>query len=1006
MPTNAKEAELRERILNLRLPTTVERVLFFPDYALEQVLTKDVVAEVIEASGIPIHDRINAADDIIGGAQKIFCILVCIRKVDCMHLFLQSGIGDAKLAVSKEDLIGSGLTNPAAEEFWEQQWEFIAPIFKSRVQKLNLSCILPFKEEQSLGEGGYGTVSRVVLYRSHQGLVFGGSGDTVAVARKTIKCVSAGTEGYFESERGPLELLRTRGHPHIIKLLGSYSQNNAYNFFFPLADGSLKDLFDRGRQGFEMDDDRFYSSIVGLSSAINHIHNFTYESGGRNMNFKGYHHDLKPANILIHQGKFIIADFGLSKLKADANTTSTVHKTGSRAYLPPEAMSSDPEANFDDPIVGRGVDIWAFGCILAEIATFLLKGSESVSEFGRRRFSNVSVTMNDDSFHAFNEVKKEVKEWLKSLEIMAKGNCEISLLIQIVRKALIPNRKERPTAEDVLKEVSRLDTVAATNMELFALQDRKALPPSPPRSPAGSSQSRPQTTSRGGETSRDNHGIIVLSEGTRDPELQMDVVALHGLNGGSYTCWQGGEGSMWLKDLLPDDGMHLPRIISYGYDSEYLFTNLSRENLEKEAYNFLRCLRRKREDASTRPIIFLAHSVGGFLLKQAILLAEEDAQFQDLFKSICGVTFFGTPHREHGILYTMGAVLRKIARTASVLEQNRELLSRKMGENDRLLKAVNNLFKTRICIPESDLRVLNFYETGTISGLGVVVDEGAGTMGLNGEETCGLKLSHPDLCKYSSESEPSYKIVKRKILRLTKISADEYSSKQAKKQKQETPYINNHQQFNPEIYVNNNIMPQSPIIPPLQRRPTAPQSTQPYGMPPAHFNMTPPHQSTMTPTPPPRPPAPRTHTSPPPPPPPAPRPPPSPPPAPPPSHTQPKKKQPPPPSQLQNRAHTAPTQQQQKKSQAQNRNSINAIEERLAKVGRNITSIGADLAARQKERKALKPRRQERGEQWFSEQTRRLDKIIAELEVRRTEAYRDRERLKLELIGARAVHGQ
>ena len=77
--------------------------------------------------------------------------------------------------------------------------------------------------------------------------------------------------------------------------------------------------------------------------------------------------------------------------------------------------------------------------------------------------------------------------------------------------------------------------------------------------------------------------------------MGISVVAVHGLNGGPHSCWQGGSGSIWLRDFLPSDGMHLPRIISYGYDSEHLFTHLSKTNLEREADNFLRRIQRRRE---------------------------------------------------------------------------------------------------------------------------------------------------------------------------------------------------------------------------------------------------------------------------------------------------------------------------------------------------------------------------------------------------------------------------
>ncbi|CUS11468.1 unnamed protein product [Tuber aestivum] len=473
MSTNSKTEELRRQILNRQLVVLNER-RFFPDYALKQVVTRDAVTGVIMESGIERHDHTTVIDRILGGAQKIFCILVCIRHVNSITILLRCGIQDAKLALSREELQSDsiGLESHLADEFYQQQWSFIAPIFKSGVQKLPKSCILPFKEERVLAEGGCGALLRVVLYRSHQELVSSDheSGDTVVVARKRIKRISAISrpEKDFENERGPLEFLRQLGHPHIIELLGSYHQEDDYNFFFPLADGSLQDLFEKGHQHFKIGPEGFYSSIVGLSSAINHIHNFTCESGGTNDNYKGYHRDLKPGNILIQQGKLIISDFGLSKFKEDAFPSSTIHRFGTEAYLPPEACDLSPESTFEDQTVGRGVDIWAFGCILAEIATYLLLRPEGVGEFRTKRTTRVHPNVVDNSFHAHNQVKEEVNEWLKHLEELAERDSQISRLVQLARKTLIPDRKERPTAQVVLDEVSALHPENAEYMKLLA----------------------------------------------------------------------------------------------------------------------------------------------------------------------------------------------------------------------------------------------------------------------------------------------------------------------------------------------------------------------------------------------------------------------------------------------------------------------------------------------------------------------------------------------------------
>lgn len=176
MLINSKQDWLRHQILGRRLSLFDGR-LFFPDCALEQVLTRDAVAEVIRESSVRPHDQTGVIDDILEGARKIFCILVCIGDVNSISLLLRCGIRDAKLHLSKEDLISTGLPTLSVEDFWQQQWLFIAPIFNSRVQKLHKFCILPFKEEVVLAEGGQGALSRVVFYRSHQDLVSDGHED-------------------------------------------------------------------------------------------------------------------------------------------------------------------------------------------------------------------------------------------------------------------------------------------------------------------------------------------------------------------------------------------------------------------------------------------------------------------------------------------------------------------------------------------------------------------------------------------------------------------------------------------------------------------------------------------------------------------------------------------------------------------------------------------------------------------------------------------------------------
>ncbi|KAF5276499.1 hypothetical protein FQA39_LY06568, partial [Lamprigera yunnana] len=72
------------------------------------------------------------------------------------------------------------------------------------------------------------------------------------------------------------------------------------------------------------------------------------------------HRDLKPNNLLVNQnGVLKIADFGLAKLYGSPNRINT-HQVVTRWYRSPELL-------FGAKQYSVGVDMWAVGCILAEL---------------------------------------------------------------------------------------------------------------------------------------------------------------------------------------------------------------------------------------------------------------------------------------------------------------------------------------------------------------------------------------------------------------------------------------------------------------------------------------------------------------------------------------------------------------------------------------------------------------------------------------------------------------
>jgi serine/threonine-protein kinase ULK/ATG1 len=69
------------------------------------------------------------------------------------------------------------------------------------------------------------------------------------------------------------------------------------------------------------------------------------------------HRDFKPSNVLVHNGKIKIADFGFSKLLGNKSHTRTI--LGSPLNMAPEVMEGKP--------YGYKADVWSVGVTFYEL---------------------------------------------------------------------------------------------------------------------------------------------------------------------------------------------------------------------------------------------------------------------------------------------------------------------------------------------------------------------------------------------------------------------------------------------------------------------------------------------------------------------------------------------------------------------------------------------------------------------------------------------------------------
>jgi protein SERAC1 len=130
----------------------------------------------------------------------------------------------------------------------------------------------------------------------------------------------------------------------------------------------------------------------------------------------------------------------------------------------------------------------------------------------------------------------------------------------------------------------------------------------------------------------------------------VDIVFIHGLTGDREQTWTHLDSLQpWPREILP---ALIPdaRILTYGYDAYVLGHRgpATRNRIGDHARDFLNELvgYRQRSKSLARPLIFVVHSLGGLLCKDALLLSRNsaDGHLNDVLCSTTAIAFMGIPH--------------------------------------------------------------------------------------------------------------------------------------------------------------------------------------------------------------------------------------------------------------------------------------------------------------------------------------------------------------------------
>ena len=165
------------------------------------------------------------------------------------------------------------------------------------------------------------------------------------------------------------------------------------------------------------------------------------------------------------------------------------------------------------------------------------------------------------------------------------------------------------------------------------------------------------------------------------------------------------------------------RIFSYGYNSVVAFTR-SISDITDFANALLVALKAIRRKIPRRPLIFICHSLGGIVCKQALIIANERQNlYGDILNATKGILFMGTPHRGADVAFWSG-ILGTLANGLTLGQGVRTDLLGHLKTKSNILGAICTQFVER----GAGLQVVTFFERKKIPGVPGLVCENQSRM--------------------------------------------------------------------------------------------------------------------------------------------------------------------------------------------------------------------------------------------------------------------------------------
>ncbi|CAH0019112.1 unnamed protein product [Clonostachys rhizophaga] len=265
----------------------------------------------------------------------------------------------------------------------------------------------------------------------------------------------------------------------------------------------------------------------------------------------------------------------------------------------------------------------------------------------------------------------------------------------------------------------------------------------------------------------------------------VDVVFIHGLDGNREKTWTAkGADEPWPKTLLP---LELPsaRILTFGYDAYAAKWEKggSQNRIRDHAWNLLTALAscRESDDTKKRPIIFVCHSLGGLVCKDALIVAQmqSDSHIHDIYERTHAIAFMGTPH--HGSELAIWA--DRLLKSVNIVQKRNTDIIGVLNANSEVLQRIQEGFFATIWGKEEgvsrQIQITCFHEElpTSIKGFSkIVVSKESAS--LPGSIRIGIHRDHTQMTKFSDREDPGFKATCGELRRWAMSTKPPYMNEQ------------------------------------------------------------------------------------------------------------------------------------------------------------------------------------------------------------------------------------